>query len=98
MHIVPMEKMKEFPAPPKTLPRPKNVVMDFLDAIRERRTDTAVGFDYGTRLTEFSILGNLAQRAGEGKKLEWDGPKMKVTNFKEMNAFVTRKYRKGWRF
>lgn len=98
MHIVPMEKMKEFPAPPKTLPRPKNIVTDFLDAIRERRTDTAVGFDYGTRLTEFSILGNLAQRAGEGKKLEWDGPKMKVTNFKEMNAFVTRKYRKGWRF
>ena len=37
MHIVPMEKMKETPAPPKTLPRPKNIFTDFLDACRRAR-------------------------------------------------------------
>ena len=56
-----------------------------------------MSIDYGTRLTEFAILGNLAQRAGEGKKVYWNGPKMKVTNLPELNAWVRRDYRKGWR-
>jgi hypothetical protein len=55
-----------------------------------------VSFDYGTRLTEFAILGNLAQHAGAGKKLQWDGPNMKVTNLPELNAWVQRDYRPGW--
>ena len=29
-------------------------------------------------------------------KLQWDGASMKITNFEEANAFVTREYRKGW--
>lgn len=97
MHVVPIEKMKEIPVPPKTLPRTKNVVADFLEACRAGRTDTAVSFEYGTRLTEFALLGNLAQHAGPGKKLMWDGPKAKVTNMPELNAWVQRKNRKGWR-
>jgi hypothetical protein len=96
MHIVPWQKMKETPAPPKTLPRPRNIFADFIEACRAGRTDTAVGFDYGTRLTEFAILGNLAQHVGEGKKIEWDGPHMKVTNIPELNQWVKRDYRKGW--
>jgi hypothetical protein len=98
MHIVPLEKMKETPVPPRTLPRPKNVVADFLEACRAGRKDTAVSFDYGTRLTEFAILGNLAQHAGEGRKLEWDGPNMKVKNVPELNAWVQRSPRQGWQF
>ncbi len=98
LQFVPIDKKNEVPEPPKTLPRPQNVVTDFLDACRERRTDTAVSFDYGTRLTEFAILGNLSQRAGEGKKIEWDGPNMKVKNLPELNAWVKREYRQGWRF
>ena len=90
------EKMNQTPAPPKTLPRPKNVVADFLDACRAGGKDTAVSFDYGTRLTEFAILGNLAQHAGEGRKLEWDGPNMKIRNLPELNAWVQRSARSGW--
>ena len=97
MHIVPYEKNKETPAPPKTLPRPKNVFTDFLDAVRAGKTETAVPFDYGTRLTEFAILGNLAMKAGVGKKVLWDGPNMKVTNIPELNAWVKRPYRDGWK-
>ncbi len=97
MHIVPMEKMSETPQPPKTLPRPKDIFTDFIEACRGGKTETAVSFEYGTRLTEFAILGNLAQRAGEGKKVEWDGPNMKVKNIPELNQWVNREYRKGWR-
>lgn len=97
MHIVPYEKMNSTPAPAKTLPRPQGVFADFLTAVREGRTDTASPFDYGTRLTEFSLLANLAMRAGVGKKVMWDGPKMKVTNLPELNAYLKRENRKGWR-
>ncbi len=96
MHIVPYEKMKETPAPPKTLPRPKGIFADFIEACHAGRTDTAVSFEYGTRLTEFAILGNLAQRAGEGKKLEWDEKTAKVTNAPEAAQYIQREYRKGW--
>ena len=97
MHIVPWAKMQETPAPAKSLSRPKPIFTDFLDAIRTGKTETAVNFDYGTRLTEFAILGNLAMKAGAGKKLMWDGPNMKVTNQPELNAWVKREYRKGWK-
>jgi predicted dehydrogenase len=96
MHIVPWKKMRETPEPPKTLPRPKDIFTDFIEACRAGRTDTGVSFDYGTRLTEFAVLGNLAQQAGEGKKVEWDGPNMRVKNLPELNHWVKRDYRKGW--
>jgi predicted dehydrogenase len=86
----------EVPEPPKTLPRPKDIFTDFLDAVRNGKTETFVNFGYGTRLTEFALLGNLAMHAGAGKKVLWDGPNMKVTNIPELNAWVKREYRKGW--
>jgi predicted dehydrogenase len=96
MHVLPMEKMNEISQPPRTLPRPKNIMIDFLDAVREGKTETSADFDYGARLTEFTLLGNLAQKAGVGKKVEWDGPNMKVKNLPELNEWVKRDYRKGW--
>lgn len=97
MHIVPYQKMEETPAPPKTLPRPRNIFADFLDAVRAGRSETSVPFEYGTRLTEFAILGNLAMKAGKGNKVVWDGPAMKVTNLPELNAWVSRPARDGWK-
>lgn len=96
MHILPIEKMKEIKEPPKTLPRPRDCFKDFIEAVRAGSTDTATSFDYGTRLTEFTLLGNLAHHAGLGKKVLWDGPNMKVTNLPELNKFVKTEYRKGW--
>jgi hypothetical protein len=95
-HILPLEKMNQIKQPPRTLPRPKNVMTDFLDAVREGKKQTSADFDYGARLTEFCLLGNLAQHAGVGQKVEWDGPAMKVTNDKNLNQWLKRPYRKGW--
>ena len=98
MHLVPMAKMKEITQPPKVLSRPRHVFEDFLSAVREGRTETAASFEYGAQLTEFALLGNLAQHAGTGKKVEGNGAEMKVTNVPELNRFVTCEYRKGWKF
>jgi hypothetical protein len=40
------------------------------------------------------LLGNVAIRLG--KKLEWDGPGLKVTNCPEAAQYIRREYRKGW--
>jgi predicted dehydrogenase len=96
MHIMPKAKMKDLPAVPKSLPRPGNIARDFLRACRAHSSDTAANFEYSARLTEFILLGNLAQHAGRNKIVEWDGPNMKVTNLPELNAWVKTEYRKGW--
>lgn len=96
MHVLPMEKMQSMKQPPRTLPRPKNIMADFLDACRAGKKETSAPFEYGAQLTEFSLLGNLAQHAGVGNKIEWDGPNMKVTNIAKLNEWVKRPYRQGW--
>jgi predicted dehydrogenase len=96
MHILPLEKMEQITQPPRSLPRPKNVFSDFLDAVRSGKKETSASFDYGAQLTEFVLLGNLAQHAGTGKKVEWDGPGMKVTNLRELNRWLKMPYRKAW--
>jgi len=40
------------------------------------------------------LLGNVAIRTG--KKLNWDGPNMKITNVPEANEYLQRQYRAGW--
>src|SRR2546421_1527295 len=61
MHILPFENQHELDKQvPRTLPRPKSVMTDFLDAVRAGKKETSADFDYGARLTEFVLLGNLA--------------------------------------
>jgi hypothetical protein len=52
-------------------------------------------FDHAGPLSEMVLMGNLAVRF-PNQQLLWDGEHMQVTNHKEANAFVTRKYREGW--
>jgi predicted dehydrogenase len=51
-------------------------------------------FDYSGPLTEMILLGNVALRSG--KKIEWNAKKLKVTNDKDANRLVTKRYRKGY--
>jgi hypothetical protein len=42
-------------------------------------------------------MGNLAIRPDNvGKKLEWDGANMKVTNDEKADEYVHPHYREGW--
>jgi predicted dehydrogenase len=79
------------------VPNAPSIADDFLRACREGSRETAAGFGYGARLTEMSLLGNLAQYAGANKLVQWDGPDMKVANLYELNAWIDRPYRKGWK-
>ena len=53
-------------------------------------------FGYAGRLTETILVGNLAMRAGEGQRIEWDAKNLRSTNMESVNKFVHREYREGW--
>jgi predicted dehydrogenase len=53
-------------------------------------------FEYAAQLTETMLLGIVALRTGQGRKLFYDGEKMQVTNIPEANQYLRREYRSGW--
>lgn len=58
---------------------------------------TAVSpFAYAAPLTEVMLLGLVALRSGQGRKIHYDADAMRVTNHEPANAFLTREYRPGW--
>jgi hypothetical protein len=68
---------------------------EWIQACKDGKHDVAYSnFSIAAYLTEIMLLGSVAMRVG--KKLEWDGPKMKATNVPEAAQFVKREYRKGW--
>jgi hypothetical protein len=83
-------------AVPKTFPRvevPHEV--NWANAIRGTAKPSSE-FEYAAKLTETMLLGIIALRAGEGKKVFYDGANMRTTNAPEVNAYLTREYRAGW--
>lgn len=52
-------------------------------------------FDYGGRLTEAVLLGNIAVRY-RGQTLKWDDKAFKITSHEDANRWLTREYRNGW--
>jgi predicted dehydrogenase len=53
-------------------------------------------FEYAAQLTETMLLGIVALRTGQGRKLLYDGERMLVTNIPEANQYLRREYRPGW--
>ena len=69
---------------------------EWVDAIKAGNPALASSsFDYGGRLTETMLLGNIAVRFA-GTKLEWDAAKLRFANSEAASKLVTKSYRKGW--
>jgi predicted dehydrogenase len=81
---------------PKTVPRievPHEV--NWVQACKGEAT-VSCPFEYAAPLTEVMLLGIVALRAGQGRKILYDAQNMKVTNIEAANAHLTREYRSGW--
>lgn len=94
--FLPTELKDTVPVPEKTIPRVKGSFEDFVHACHTGTPSTCANFEYAAGFTEIVLLGNLAQKAGPGKSVLWDGPNMKCTNIPEVNALVANENRKGW--
>jgi predicted dehydrogenase len=81
---------------PKSLPRIAwSHELNWIKAIRgEAKASSPI--EYAARLTETMLLGLVALRAGQGKKILYDGDAGQITNMAEANQYLTRDYRAGW--
>ncbi len=95
--VKPSSHLDGFDFPEPTIPRARggNPHNEFYDAIKAGDPLGALSnFHHSGPYTEMVLLGVLATRLG--KKLEWDGANMKVTNAPEADALIQPAYRDGW--
>ncbi|MBL9135232.1 MAG: Gfo/Idh/MocA family oxidoreductase [Verrucomicrobiales bacterium] len=91
--IFPMSLHEAYQRPTPSIPRSKGHHRDWIAACKGGPAASS-NFEYGARLTEIILLGNVALRTG--KKLWWDAPAMKATNTAEADAYLKGEYRAGW--
>ena len=91
--IIPESKMKAYKLPPKTLQRRSGTWGEWFEEMRGGQAATC-GFEWAGPLSEIVLLGNIAIRTG--KRIEWDGPNMRITNNRDANKFVKEAYYNGW--
>lgn len=93
--LLPKSLHDSYGKPPQTLPRIENEdhEMNWINAAKGNR-ETSCPFEYAARLTEVMLLGVVSLRAG--KKINYDGSNMRVTNVAQANDYLRRDYRQGW--
>lgn len=69
--------------------------MNWINAIKGKEKATCP-FEYASRLTETMLLGVVAMKTGQGKRIYYDGNAGRVTNNESANQHLQREYRKGW--
>jgi predicted dehydrogenase len=94
--LYPQSLMEQTAAVPKRYPRIEaSHEMNWVGAAKGQEKATCP-FEYAGQLTETMLLGIVALRTGQGRKLLYDGAQGVVTNIPEANQYLTREYRKGW--
>ncbi|MBM3994307.1 MAG: Gfo/Idh/MocA family oxidoreductase [Planctomycetes bacterium] len=89
--LLPEEKFRDYRRP---TPGAQDHYLQFVEAVRGNgRTTTP--FDFSGNLTEGVLLGCLATRFVK-TELQWDAAKLQITNNKDANEHVRRRYRKRW--
>jgi len=88
---------------PQTIPRNEGASdddhrqkLEWFAMMRDINKPSYSNFDIAAYLTEIILLGCIAMRVGVGRKMDWDGPKMKSPNIAEAARFVKRNSRPGW--
>lgn len=102
--LLPEAKFEGYKPPEPTLPRipykaggDQRQKWEFVATIKgEYKPGTMSNFGYAGRLTETILAGNLAMRAGQGQRIEWNAKTLTSPNMPEVNQYVQRTYRKGW--
>lgn len=79
----------------ESIPRSPGHEQEWIDMI-QGGAPAYSNFEISAYLNEIILLGCIAQRVGEGRPMEWDGPNMRSPNLPEASEFVSREYREGW--
>ncbi|MCZ8134270.1 MAG: gfo/Idh/MocA family oxidoreductase, partial [Algoriphagus sp.] len=89
------ESLRNNIKPPKqTIVRSAGHFQDWVNAIRNKEQASS-NFEYGSRLTEITLLGVLSLRLG-GKLIQWDYDNMKANGIPEADQYIKEPVRAGW--
>jgi predicted dehydrogenase len=93
--LLPKSLHESFGKVPQKLPRiaGEEHEMNWVDAAKGK-VKASCPFEYAAHLTEIMLLSIVALRAG--KKIQYDGANMRITNAPAANHYLQREYRKGW--
>jgi len=93
--LLPKSLHESFGRVPQKLPRiaGEEHEMNWVDAAKGK-VEASCPFEYAARLTEIMLLSIVALRAG--KKIQYDGANMRITNAPAANHYLQREYRQGW--
>lgn len=92
--LLPVDLIQHALTVEKSMPRSPGHHKEWLLSCKGSGTAMS-NFSYSGPLTETVLLGVLAQRA-PGRRLLWDGDRLKVTSHPELNQYIHKEYRKGW--
>lgn len=93
-HRVIMNDGATFKEPEQTIPSSVGHHREWLNAIKEGKTETTCSFAYSGRVAETILLGPVAYRCGQ--KLEYDAEKAAVTNCAAAAKYLKQDVREGW--
>ncbi|HVZ18654.1 MAG TPA: Gfo/Idh/MocA family oxidoreductase, partial [Terriglobales bacterium] len=80
---------------PQTIPRSPGHMQEWFRMIKDG-TPAYSNFEIAGYLAEVILLGCVALRLGEDRRMEWDGPNMKSPNQPDAANFVSVQNRAGW--
>jgi predicted dehydrogenase len=90
------KKIEDFPRPDPSIPDSPGHLREFLDAIKSRNLETTCNVRYGHRVTKLGLLANIAYRTG--RRIYWDDERERIVGDDAASKYLTRKYRKPYRF
>ena len=91
--LMPQEKFADFKRPDPWIADSIGHHNEWIKACKTGSATTC-NFDYSGALTESVLLGIVSHRVG--KKIDWDGAKLKATNEPKADSVIQKEYRKGW--
>jgi len=94
VRLIPDELNRDYKRPAKTLLRPSNHWMEWVECAKAGKPASA-NFAYGGNISQIALLGDIAIR-NKGKVLHYDAKHGKFKNSPEANGMFQRPYRKGW--
>lgn len=94
-HLTPKENFDGVKMPDETIPRSPGHFKEWIDACKGGKPAMSNFPGYASLLTEIVDLGCVAQRL-PGRRIEWDGKKLKAKNCPEAAALVKPDIPKEW--
>jgi predicted dehydrogenase len=94
--LFPQSLMEQTAAVPQKYPRIQESHRRNWAMACKGETKASCPFDYAAALTEVMLLGIVALRAGQGRKIQYNAERMEITNVPDANQYLTREYRSGW--